>query len=100
MDPIIFNISLIILSLGFILMVIYITIIITKNTTEIPKIEIPKMTCDTNINENIIYDDRPSITYKKMFEQPSVGFGYQDFDKNDNSSTASFYTNYYTKSNK
>jgi hypothetical protein len=81
------NISLILLSLGFILTVIYITIIITKNTS-----------CNKTINNepDLIYDERPSITYAKMFKNPEVGFGYQDFDINDNSNTASFYT----KSNK
>ena len=84
------NISIILLSLGFILMVIYITtIIVTKNTT-------CNNTTKTTQNTNLIYDDRPSITYVKMFQNPEVGFGYQDFDINDNSNTTSFYT----KSNK
>lgn len=95
MNTIIYNIALIILSLGFILMVIYITMILTKKSTS----KLNTTTCinnnklDTN---NLIYDDRPSITYVKMFNQPSVGFGYKDFDVNDNSNTTSFYT----KSNK
>ena len=98
MDNIVYNISLIILSLGFILMIIYITIIITKQLNKCPI----NNNCDNNINNinknnlNQIYDDRPSITYKKMFENPEVGFGYQDFDVNANSVSTSFYI----KSNK
>ena len=93
MNEIIYKISLVVLSIGFILMIIYITMIITKKST----------TCSNNIsnnttnkdltsnNLNLIYDDRPSITYRKMFKNPEVGFGYQDFDVNDNSETTSFY---------
>jgi hypothetical protein len=86
MNLILNRISLIILSLGFILIVIYITIIITKKN----------IICQNKVSSNIIYDDRPSLTYVKMFKNPEVGFGYQDFDINDNSNTTSFYT----KSNK
>ena len=90
MNPVIFNISLIILSLGFILMVIYITIILTKKNIKCNNL------CDNNTkintnNTNLIYDDRPTITYVKMFQNSSVGFGQQDFDANDNSETTSFY---------
>jgi len=30
-----------------------------------------------------IYDYRVSKEYKKMFSQPSIWFGYEDFDEND-----------------
>ncbi len=92
MDSIVYNIGLIILSLGFILMVIYITIILTKKSTKCPlnKNENNKNE-NKSINLNQIYDDRPSITYKKMFENPEIGFGYQDFDTYDNSATSFFY---------
>jgi len=82
MTDLIFNISLIILSLGFILMIIYITMIVTNKKCK---------PCTNNINNSLnqIYDDRPSITYKKMFQNPEVGFGYQDFDEMDNSITIS-----------
>lgn len=95
MNDIVYNISLIILSLGFIMMMIYITIIITKKSFTCPNLS-AKSNLNSNLNSlstdiNQIYDDRPSITYKKMFENPEVGFGYQDFDVNDNSTTTSFY---------
>jgi hypothetical protein len=95
MDFILYNIGLIILGLGFILIVIYLTMIITK---KLVKCTVNKCDnkCDNNFDKNInlnqIYDDRPSITYKKMFENPEVGFGYQDFEVNANSATNSFYS--------
>ena len=98
MDEIVFNISLIILSLGFISLIIYITILLTNKSNKV----CPPCTVN-NIPNNIpnntfdqIYDNRPSITYKKMFENPEVGFGKGDFDANDNTETTSFYI----KSNK
>ncbi len=99
MDSIVYNIGLIILSLGFILMIIYITMILTKKSVKCPlnnNNNNDKYNNNKSINLNQIYDDRPSITYKKMFQNPEVGFGYQDFDELDNSTTTSFYT----KSNK
>ena len=98
MNEIIFNISLVILSLGFILMIIYFTTLFTNKSS--PSCPINKCSDNNNNNNNNIleqiYDDRPSITYKKMFKDPSVGFGKGDFDVNDNSETTSFYI----KSNK
>ena len=88
MDNIVHIISLIILSIGFILIIVYFTMNITKqkiNNQGCPQCQ----PCSTNLNQ--VYDDRPSITYKKMFENSEVGFGYQDFDVNDNSTTTSFY---------
>ena len=59
-------------------------------------ISCPTVTCKPCINNNtIIYDDRPSLTYEKMFNNASVGFGYQDFDENDSSNSS-----FYVKSNK
>ena len=84
MKFILYNLSIVLLSLGFILMIIYITFIITLNNF-IPKKE----------DYSLIYDDKPSMIYKKMFENPEVGFGYKDFDINDNSNTTSFYTKKY-----
>jgi hypothetical protein len=100
MNEIIFNISLVILSIGFILMVIYITIQFTKKTYQPCAIN-NSNTGNNSKNDlynqlNQIYDDRPSITYKKMFENPEIGFGKSDFEVNDYSEIISFYT----KSNK
>ncbi len=98
MNNIVYNISLIILSIGFIMMIIYITMTITKKSvtcSSYNNISSP-LSCPPCDNLTNIFDDRPSITYKKMFENPEVGFGYQDFYVNDNSETTSFYV----KSNK
>ena len=83
-------------------MIIYITIIITKESIKPIKPICNNTNINNDTNTQMIYDDRPSLTYVKMFQQPSVGFGYQDFDNNDNSKSTSFYTssNYYEKSNK
>ena len=78
-----YNLSTVLLSLGFIFMIIYITYIITINNF------IPEKK-----DYSVIFDERPSITYKKMFQNPEVGFGYQDFDINDNSNTSAFYTKF------
>jgi hypothetical protein len=88
MDDIIYNISLVILTGGVILMIVYITMIITKKSINSTSCT-PCPLNHSNLNQ--IYDDRPSITYKKMFNNFEVGFGYQDFDINDNSDTTSFY---------
>ena len=88
MDNIVHIISLIILSIGFILIIVYFTMNMTKQKINNQECQ-PCKSCNTNLN--LIYDDRPSITYKKMFENSEVGFGYQDFDVNDNSNTTSFY---------
>jgi len=89
MNNIIYNISLILLSLGFILMVIYITIVLTKKSDCVCNDKLDN-TNKPETSTNTIYDDRPSITYVKMFTQPEVGFVYQDFDANDNSNSAFF----------
>lgn len=83
MISVLYNISIILLSIGFIAMIIYITKIVTLNNY-----------CPKTNDYSVIFDDRPSITYKKMFENQEVGFGYQDFDKNDNSKNTSFYTKF------
>jgi len=92
MNQIVFNISLVILSLGFILMVIYITTIIIKKKCKSCS---PCLPCKiTNNNTNTleqIYDDRPSITYVKMFKDSNIGFGQNDFDANDDAQTSSIY---------
>jgi hypothetical protein len=35
------------------------------------------------IDEDTIYDIKPSKVYYKMFSNPSIGFGYDDFDEKD-----------------
>lgn len=106
MNQIVFNISLIILSLGLILMVIYITIVLTNKKIISTKCK-PCSPCNLNDSKNnngnsnsnsngndmlqYIYDDRPSITYIKMFKDSNIGFGQDNFDANDDVETSSFY---------
>ena len=104
MNQIVFNISLIILSLGLILMVIYITIVLTnKKNISISTQCKPCLPCNLNDSKNnngngngndilqYIYDDRPSITYIKMFKDSNIGFGQDNFDANDDAEISSFY---------
>lgn len=101
MNQVVFNISLIILSLGLILMVIYITIVLTTkkiiSTQCTPcspcNLNDPKNNSNGNGNNTLehIYDDRPSITYIKMFKDSNIGFGQDNFDANDDVETSSFY---------
>ena len=70
MNIILYNISIIFLIIGIILMIIYISNI--NCTCK----QIPKLTED-------IYDDKVSNTYKKMFKDSSVWTGYNDIDINE-----------------
>lgn len=81
-------------------MIIYITMIITKKSITCPQINTNSSSSIDSNNQisdiKLIYDDRPSITYKKMFENPEIGFGHQDFDAMDSTE----FTHFYTKTNK
>ena len=69
---ILYNISVIFLIIGIILMIIYLS----------------KINCECNHTQNTIkdiYDDKISNTYKKMFKDPSVWTGYNDIDVNEKS---------------
>ena len=109
MNQIVFNVSLIILSLGLILMVIYITIVLTTKKIISTQCK-PCLPCNLNDSKNNsngngtstgtnngnntleqIYDDRPSITYIKMFKDSNIGFGQDNFDATDDVETSSFY---------
>ena len=35
------------------------------------------------VDEDTIYDIKPSKVYNKMFSNPSIGFGYNEFDEKD-----------------
>lgn len=86
MNHILYNISLIILFLGIILLTIYITKASSNNYLTLEKQLLIK---ENNIRRNNsiknvnIYDYRPSDSFKKMFAQPSVWMSYQDFDPKD-----------------
>lgn len=69
MNHILYNISIIILFFGIILMVIYIT-----KATHIPPL---KPTGIRRKYNNDIYDDNPSQIFKPMFNQPSTWSGYE-----------------------
>ena len=70
MNIILYNISVIFLMIGIILMIIYLS----------------KINCECNhipIPTEDIYDDKVSNTYKKMFKEPSVWTGYNNIDVNE-----------------
>jgi capsular polysaccharide biosynthesis protein len=84
MNHLLHNISIIILGIGIILMTVYITRTTTSNYQTREQIM-------NQQNEGLrkrqpiqnIYDYRVSKEYEKMFSQPSIWQGYQDFDAND-----------------
>ena len=70
MNIILYNISVIFLIIGVILMIIYLS----------------KINCDCNYVKppsEDIYDEKVSNTYKKMFKEPSVWTGYNNMDINE-----------------
>jgi hypothetical protein len=69
MNNILYNISLLILFIGSIMMTIYITKSLYVNC----------MISEQNPTEDI-YDYKVSKAYNKMFSQPSIWLGYQEFD--------------------
>jgi hypothetical protein len=87
MNHILHNISIIILSLGIILITVYITKASSNGfkTTDIILMdhhEKERMR-RRNIPNESIYDYRPSKVYNKMFTDHSVWHGYSDFDENE-----------------
>jgi hypothetical protein len=81
MNHILYNISLVILVVGIILMTVYITkasnnSYLTSNKQEILNQVKPYDT---------IYDYKVKKEYQKMFSQPSIWMGYQDFDPKEKS---------------
>jgi hypothetical protein len=87
MNHILYNFALIMLFGGIILLTIYITKASSNGykTTDIilmeqQKIENQRRGMESN---KTIYDSKPSKIFDKMFLQPSVWVGYDDFDEND-----------------
>lgn len=70
MNNILYNISLLILFIGSIMITIYITKASYINCIMANEQELPQN----------IYDYRVSKVYNKMFSQPSIWLGYQEFD--------------------
>jgi len=80
MNYILYNISLIILFIGIIMMTVYITKASNFNyMTNKQKLLIRQNLRRKEPVQNI-YDYRVSKEYEKMFTQPSIWLGYQDFD--------------------
>lgn len=83
MNHILYNLSLLILMVGIILLTVYVTKASGngfKTTQEI------LLSNENAPNKNLtqsdsVYDFRPSKLYNGMFSQPSVWFGYSDFDE-------------------
>ena len=83
MNHILYNISILILGFGIILMTVYITKATNKQFKNNQNNQ--NRQYQTGIAETgDIYDSRPSKTYSKMFSQPSLWLGYQEFDSNEN----------------
>ena len=86
MNHILYNISLIILSFGIILLTVYITKA-SSNGFKTSDVILMEQQLERQrrglTNEENIYDYRPSKVYKKMFSNPSVWLGYSDFDENE-----------------
>jgi hypothetical protein len=70
MNHILHNISILFIIIG----TIFITIYFTKSWDQ------NKITYQKRIHPISIYDYRVSKEYRKMFSQPSIWLGYQDFD--------------------
>lgn len=87
MNHILYNISLIILGLGIILLTVYITKATSNGfkTTDVILMEQQELERRRRgiSSQGDIYDSRPSKVYKKMFSDPSNWFGYADFDENE-----------------
>ena len=72
MTHIIYNISMILILIGIILL----TYNLTKSYYKCPII----VKQNKEINQNIINQDRPSKIFDKMFTLPDIWMGYADFD--------------------
>ncbi len=82
MNNILYNISLIILCLGIILITVY----VTKATSTNQECK-PYKPYNPYLN---VYNDRPTKTYKNMFLQSEPWLGYETYDPNQPSSKKLF----------
>jgi hypothetical protein len=82
MNHILHNISLIILSLGIIMMIVYVTRATSDGfqTFEQKILRVEDGIRRRKPTEIDLYDYKVSKDYKNMFSQPSIWLGYQDFD--------------------
>ena len=78
MNHILYNLSLMVLCIGIILMTVYVTRA-TTNNYQTAEQKLSTQPIDKPINNADIYTQRFSTVFKKMFSQPSLWQGYQDY---------------------
>jgi hypothetical protein len=85
MNHILYNISLVILVIGIILMTVYITKATNNGYLTYHKQILNKRAKIIGKPHQSIYDYKVNKEYQKMFSQPSIWMGYQDFDAKEKS---------------
>ncbi len=80
MNHIVHNISLIILTIGIIMMVVYVTKASNNNFLTSEQVLMQRNSMKPTELGQTVYDYKVSKEYKKMFSEPSVLFGYQTLD--------------------
>jgi len=80
MNHIIHNISVIILTIGIIMMVVYVTKATNNNFLTNEQMLMRRNAMKPTESGETVYDYKVSKAYKKMFSEPSVLFGYQTLD--------------------
>ena len=80
MNHIIYNISIIILTVGIIMMVVYVTKASNNNFLTSEQMLMRRKAMHPSESGGTIYDYKVAKEYKKMFSEPSVLFGYQTLD--------------------
>ena len=80
MNHIIHNISVIILTIGIIMMVVYVTKASNNNFLTSEQELMRRRAMKPTESDGTVYDYKVSKAYKKMFSEPSVLFGYQTLD--------------------
>ena len=80
MNHIIHNISVIILTIGIIMMVVYVTKASNNNFLTSEQELMRRNAMKSTESDGTVYDYKVSKAYKKMFSEPSVLFGYQTLD--------------------
>jgi len=85
MNHILYNISLLILVVGIILMTVYITKASNNGFKTSDKQILDKRLKLTDKPYQSIYDYKVNKEYQKMFSQPSIWMGYQDYDPKEKS---------------
>jgi hypothetical protein len=86
MNNLLYNISLLILGLGIILMIVYISRVTGGKRINIVPSDIQNDFVD-------VFNERPSQRFKKMFEQPPIWTGYEDWDPKNKVPQQKLYSN-------